>query len=184
MLVMGAVNALVTQTASIERAVTALGLSKVDFEGSDSPADQQVSNRHLNAVTGFGDENTVFSATRLDPGELGDAGSRSAAPEHGQNIHRGNGDLAGNTAFATGDRGNAGHDFQLAVAHPSGNISNRTPCFARLTVPRWTRSSLQRPTDHQNTGLNGTLHAMQIAFFDHKEVPLCDPVAPYRHPRH
>ena len=35
-LVMGAVNALVTQTASIERAVTVLGLSKVDFEGSDS----------------------------------------------------------------------------------------------------------------------------------------------------
>jgi putative iron-regulated protein len=35
-LVMGAVNALVTQTASIDRAVTALGLSKVTFEGSDS----------------------------------------------------------------------------------------------------------------------------------------------------
>ncbi|MGQ0566431.1 MAG: imelysin family protein [Gemmobacter sp.] len=35
-LIMGAVNALVTQTASIERAVTALGLSKVAFEGSDS----------------------------------------------------------------------------------------------------------------------------------------------------
>ncbi|WP_137113034.1 imelysin family protein [Rhodobacter sp. SY28-1] len=35
-LVMAAVNALVTQTASIDRAVTALGLSKVDFEGSDS----------------------------------------------------------------------------------------------------------------------------------------------------
>lgn len=35
-LIMGAVNALVTQTASINRAVTALGLSKVDFEGSDS----------------------------------------------------------------------------------------------------------------------------------------------------
>ncbi|NEY90535.1 imelysin family protein [Tabrizicola oligotrophica] len=35
-LIMGAVNALVTQTASIERAVAALGLSKVDFEGSDS----------------------------------------------------------------------------------------------------------------------------------------------------
>ncbi len=35
-LVMGAVNALVTQTASIERAVAALGLSKVGFEGSDS----------------------------------------------------------------------------------------------------------------------------------------------------
>lgn len=35
-LIMGAVNALVTQTASIERAVTALGLSKIDFEGSDS----------------------------------------------------------------------------------------------------------------------------------------------------
>ena len=35
-LIMGAVNALVTQTASIERALTALGLSKVDFEGSDS----------------------------------------------------------------------------------------------------------------------------------------------------
>ena len=50
----------------------------------------------------------------------------SAAPEHRQNIHRGNGDLAGNAAFATGDRGNAGHDFQLAVAHPSGNIGNRT----------------------------------------------------------
>lgn len=35
-LILGAVEALVTQTASIERAVTALGLSKVDFEGSDS----------------------------------------------------------------------------------------------------------------------------------------------------
>jgi putative iron-regulated protein len=35
-LIMGAVDALVTQTASIERAVTALGLSKVTFEGSDS----------------------------------------------------------------------------------------------------------------------------------------------------
>ena len=35
-LIMGAVNALVTQTASIERAVTALGLEKVSFEGSDS----------------------------------------------------------------------------------------------------------------------------------------------------
>lgn len=35
-LIMGAVNALVTQTASIDRAVTALGLSKISFEGSDS----------------------------------------------------------------------------------------------------------------------------------------------------
>jgi putative iron-regulated protein len=35
-LIMGAVNALVTQTASIERAVTALGLSMTGFEGSDS----------------------------------------------------------------------------------------------------------------------------------------------------
>lgn len=35
-LVMGAVNALITQTASIERAVTALGLSKIEFEGSQS----------------------------------------------------------------------------------------------------------------------------------------------------
>lgn len=35
-LIMGAVNALVTQTASINRAVTALGLSKVEFEGSQS----------------------------------------------------------------------------------------------------------------------------------------------------
>jgi putative iron-regulated protein len=35
-LIMGAVNALVTQTGSIERAVGALGLSKVAFEGSDS----------------------------------------------------------------------------------------------------------------------------------------------------
>ena len=35
-LIMGAVNALVTQTASIDRAVTALGLSKVEFEGSQS----------------------------------------------------------------------------------------------------------------------------------------------------
>jgi putative iron-regulated protein len=35
-LVMGAVNALVTQTASIDRAVTTLGLSKITFEGSDS----------------------------------------------------------------------------------------------------------------------------------------------------
>jgi putative iron-regulated protein len=35
-IIMAAVNALVTQTASIDRAVTALGLSKVEFEGSDS----------------------------------------------------------------------------------------------------------------------------------------------------
>ncbi len=35
-LIMGAVNALVTQTASVERAVSVLGLSKIDFEGSDS----------------------------------------------------------------------------------------------------------------------------------------------------
>jgi putative iron-regulated protein len=35
-LIMGAVDALVTQTASIERAVVALGLSGVAFEGSDS----------------------------------------------------------------------------------------------------------------------------------------------------
>ncbi len=35
-LIMAAVDALVTQTASIDRAVTALGLSKVDFEGSES----------------------------------------------------------------------------------------------------------------------------------------------------
>jgi putative iron-regulated protein len=35
-LIMGAVTALVTQTASINRAVTALGLSKVEFEGSQS----------------------------------------------------------------------------------------------------------------------------------------------------
>ena len=35
-LIMGAVDALVTQTASIERAVSVLGLSKVEFEGSDS----------------------------------------------------------------------------------------------------------------------------------------------------
>ena len=35
-LILGAVNALVTQTGSIERAVGALGLSKVAFEGSDS----------------------------------------------------------------------------------------------------------------------------------------------------
>jgi putative iron-regulated protein len=35
-LVMGGVNALITQTASIERAVAALGLSKIDLEGSDS----------------------------------------------------------------------------------------------------------------------------------------------------
>jgi putative iron-regulated protein len=35
-LIMDAVEALVTQTASIDRAVTALGLSKVTFEGSDS----------------------------------------------------------------------------------------------------------------------------------------------------
>lgn len=35
-LIMGAVDALVTQTASIERAVSALGLSKIDFEGSES----------------------------------------------------------------------------------------------------------------------------------------------------
>ncbi len=35
-LIMAAVDALVTQTASIDRAVTALGLSKVQFEGSDS----------------------------------------------------------------------------------------------------------------------------------------------------
>lgn len=35
-LIMGAVDALVTQTASIERAMSTLGLSKVSFEGSDS----------------------------------------------------------------------------------------------------------------------------------------------------
>ena len=35
-LIMGGVNGLVTQTKSIERAVAALGLSKIDFEGSDS----------------------------------------------------------------------------------------------------------------------------------------------------
>lgn len=35
-LIMGAVTALVSQTASIERAVQALGLSQVNFEGSDS----------------------------------------------------------------------------------------------------------------------------------------------------
>ena len=35
-LIMGAVNALVTQTASIERAVTTLGLTGTAFEGSDS----------------------------------------------------------------------------------------------------------------------------------------------------
>jgi putative iron-regulated protein len=35
-LIMAAVDALVTQTASIDRAVTALGLSKISFEGSDS----------------------------------------------------------------------------------------------------------------------------------------------------
>ena len=35
-LIMAAVDALVTQTASIDRAVTALGLSKIEFEGSDS----------------------------------------------------------------------------------------------------------------------------------------------------
>ena len=35
-LIMGGVNALVTQTASIERAVTALGIGAIAFEGSDS----------------------------------------------------------------------------------------------------------------------------------------------------
>ena len=35
-LIMAAVNALVTQTASVDRAVTALGLSTITFEGSDS----------------------------------------------------------------------------------------------------------------------------------------------------
>jgi putative iron-regulated protein len=35
-LIMAAVDALVTQTASIDRAVTALGLSRITFEGSDS----------------------------------------------------------------------------------------------------------------------------------------------------
>ncbi len=35
-LIMGGVNALVAQTASIDRAVTALGLSQISFEGSDS----------------------------------------------------------------------------------------------------------------------------------------------------
>ena len=35
-LIMGGVNALVAQTASIDRAVTALGLSTIGFEGSDS----------------------------------------------------------------------------------------------------------------------------------------------------
>ena len=35
-LIMDAVNALVTQTASIQRAVVALGDDKIEFEGSDS----------------------------------------------------------------------------------------------------------------------------------------------------
>ncbi|MEM9580543.1 MAG: imelysin family protein [Pseudomonadota bacterium] len=35
-LIMGAVNALVDQTRSIERAVTVLGVDQIDFEGSDS----------------------------------------------------------------------------------------------------------------------------------------------------
>ena len=35
-LIMGAVDALVTQTASINRAVTAIGLAATEFEGSDS----------------------------------------------------------------------------------------------------------------------------------------------------
>ena len=35
-LIMGAVNALVDQTVSIERAVVALGVDQIDFEGSDS----------------------------------------------------------------------------------------------------------------------------------------------------
>ena len=35
-LIMGAVNALITQTASINRAVTALRLTPAEFEGSDS----------------------------------------------------------------------------------------------------------------------------------------------------
>jgi putative iron-regulated protein len=35
-IIMAAVDALVTQTASIDRAVTAFGLSKIEFEGSDS----------------------------------------------------------------------------------------------------------------------------------------------------
>ncbi|RYI19387.1 MAG: peptidase, partial [Acetobacteraceae bacterium] len=35
-IIMAAVDALVTQTASIDRAVTTLGLSKIEFEGSDS----------------------------------------------------------------------------------------------------------------------------------------------------
>jgi putative iron-regulated protein len=35
-LIMGGVDALVAQTPVIERAVTALGLTKIDFEGSDS----------------------------------------------------------------------------------------------------------------------------------------------------
>lgn len=35
-IIMAAVDALVTQTSSIDRAVTALGLSKVEFEGSES----------------------------------------------------------------------------------------------------------------------------------------------------
>ena len=35
-LIMGGVTALVTKTASIDRAVTLLGLSKITFEGSDS----------------------------------------------------------------------------------------------------------------------------------------------------
>ncbi len=35
-LITAAITGLVTQTASIDRAVTALGLSKIAFEGSDS----------------------------------------------------------------------------------------------------------------------------------------------------
>ena len=36
MLIMGGVNGLVDQTKSIERAVAALGLDNIEFEGSDS----------------------------------------------------------------------------------------------------------------------------------------------------
>lgn len=35
-LITGGIDALITQTASIERAVAALGLSKITIEGSDS----------------------------------------------------------------------------------------------------------------------------------------------------
>jgi len=63
-LIMGAVDALVTQTASIERAVAALGLSSVAFEGSDS----------------LDNPNAVFQWSRAEPQTPQGGDAQVAAP--------------------------------------------------------------------------------------------------------